>query len=233
MNYKNLTKLIIFSLSLSFVSTFLKAENLEEVYELALKNDPLLKAAEASYRAGKENKVQGRSGLLPNLSVSGSTNWNEYRVMDQIIDQYNSNNYSGRLSQPLFRMDKWFQFKRGKSLSESSEAEFAYQQQETMIRVASAYFNVLNSIDSLNAARAEEKAIGRQKDLAKKRFEVGLAAITEVQETQAAYDLTVVSRITREAQLDSARESLNSIVGKEVTLLSPLKMTSKSHFRIP
>ena len=223
MNYKNLTKLIIFSLSLSFVSTFLKAENLEEVYELALKNDPLLKAAEASYRAGKENKVQGRSGLLPNLSVSGSTNWNEYRVMDQIIDQYNSNNYSGRLSQPLFRMDKWFQFKRGKSLSESAEAEFAYQQQETMIRVASAYFNVLNSIDSLNAARAEEKAIGRQKDLAKKRFEVGLAAITEVQETQAAYDLTVVSRITREAQLDSARESLNSIVGKEVTLLSPLK----------
>ena len=88
MNYKNLIKFIVFSLSLSFFSTFLKAENLEEVYELALKNDPLLKAAEASYRAGKENKVQGRSGLLPNLSVSGSTNWNEYRVMDQIIDQY-------------------------------------------------------------------------------------------------------------------------------------------------
>jgi outer membrane protein len=120
-------------------------------------------------------------------------------------------------------MDKWFQFKRGKALSESAGAEFAYQQQETMIRVASAYFNVLNSIDSLNAARAEEKAIGRQRDLAKKRFEVGLAAITEVQETQAAYDLTVVSRISREAQLDSAKEGLTSIVGKEITLLSPLK----------
>ena len=108
--------------------------------------------------------------------------------MDQIIDQYNSNNYSARLTQPVFRMDKWFQFRRGKALTQSAEAEFAYQQQETMIRVASAYFNVLNSIDSLNAAKAEEKAIGRQKDLAKKRFEVGLAAITEVQETQAAYD---------------------------------------------
>ena len=142
--------------------------------------------------------------------------------MDQIIDQYNSNNYSARLTQPVFRMDKWFQFRRGKALTQSAEAEFAYQQQETMIRVASAYFNVLNSIDSLNAAKAEEKAIGRQKDLAKKRFEVGLAAITEVQETQAAYDLTVVSRISREAQLDSAREGLTSIVGKDITLLSPL-----------
>ena len=223
MNYNNLVKLIIFSLSFSLISNFLKGENLEEIYELALKNDPLLKAAEATYRAGKENKAQGRAGLLPTLSISGSSNWNEYRVLDQIIDQYNSNNYSGRLSQPIFRMDKWFQFKRGKSLSDSAQAEFGYQQQETMIRVASAYFNVLNSIDSLNAARAEEKAIGKQKDLAKKRFEVGLAAITEVQETQAAYDLTVVSRISREAQLDSAKETLNSIVGKEITLLSPLK----------
>jgi len=223
MNYNNLVKLIIFSLSFSLISSFLKGENLEEIYELALKNDPLLKAAEATYRAGKENKAQGRAGLLPTLSISGSSNWNEYRILDQIIDQYNSNNYSGRLSQPIFRMDKWFQFKRGKSLSDSAQAEFGYQQQETMIRVASAYFNVLNSIDSLNAARAEEKAIGKQKDLAKKRFEVGLAAITEVQETQAAYDLTVVSRISREAQLDSARETLNSIVGKEIALLSPLK----------
>lgn len=199
-----------------------KAENLSDVYELALKNDPLLRAAEATYRAGKENKTQGIAGLLPTLSISGSTNWNEYRVEEQLIDQYNSNSYFANLNQPIFRLDKWFQFERGSALSEAASAEFAYQQQETMIRVASAYFNVLNSIDSLNAARAEEKAIGRQKDLAKKRFDVGLAAVTEVQETQAAFDLTVVSRIAREAQLDSAQETLTSIVGRDIKLLSPL-----------
>ena len=199
-----------------------KAENLSDVYELALKNDPLLRAAEATYRAGKENKTQGIAGLLPTLSISGSTNWNEYRVEERLIDQYNSNSYFANLNQPIFRLDKWFQFERGSALSEAASAEFAYQQQETMIRVASAYFNVLNSIDSLNAARAEEKAIGRQKDLAKKRFDVGLAAITEVQETQAAFDLTVVSRIAREAQLDSAQETLTSIVGRDIKLLTPL-----------
>ena len=213
---------IYFLVSLIAISSPLRTENLADVYELALKNDPLLKAAEATYRAGKENKTQGIAGLLPTLSVGGSTNWNEYRVEEQIIDQYNSNSYLASLNQPIFRLDKWFQFERGTALSEAASAEFAYQQQETMIRVASAYFNVLNSIDSLNAARAEEKAIGRQKDLAKKRFDVGLAAITEVQETQAAFDLTVVSRIAREAQLDSARESLTSIVGRDIKLLSPL-----------
>lgn len=213
---------IYIPLILILFSAHIKAENLADVYELALKNDPLLKAAEATYRAGKENRVQGIAGLLPTLSVGGSTNWNEYRVEEQLIDQYNSNSYLASLNQPIFRLDKWFQFERGTALSEAASAEFAYQQQETMIRVASAYFNVLNSIDSLNAARAEEKAIGRQKDLAKKRFDVGLAAITEVQETQAAYDLTVVSRIAREAQLDSAQESLTSIVGRDIKLLSPL-----------
>ena len=215
-----------FSLSISLLlltlAGFLKSENLSDVYELALKNDPLLRAAEATYRAGKENKSQGIAGLLPTLSIGGSTNWNEYRVEEQLQDQYNSNSYYGNINQPIFRLDKWFQFERGTALSESAEAEFAYQQQETMIRVASAYFNVLNSFDNLNAAEAEEKAIQRQKDLAKKRFDVGLAAITEVQETQAAYDLTIVSRIARQAQLDSAQETLTSIIGRDITLLSPL-----------
>ena len=213
---------LLLSLLSIIITGSIKAENLADVYELALQNDPLLRAAEATYRAGKENKRQGIAGLLPTLSISGSTNWNEYRVEEQLQDQYNSNSYLANLNQPIFRLDKWFQFERGTALSEAAEAEFAYQQQETMIRVASAYFNVLNSIDSLNAAKAEEKAIGRQKDLAKKRFDVGLAAITEVQETQAAFDLTVVSRIAREAQLDSAQETLTSIVGRDIKLLSPL-----------
>jgi outer membrane protein len=213
---------LLLSLLSLIITGSIKAENLADVYELALKNDPLLRAAEATYRAGKENKRQGIAGLLPTLSISGSTNWNEYRVEEQLQDQYNSNSYLANLNQPIFRLDKWFQFERGTALSEAAAAEFAYQQQETMIRVASAYFNVLNSIDSLNAAKAEEKAIGRQKDLAKKRFDVGLAAITEVQETQAAFDLTVVSRIAREAQLDSAQETLTSIVGRDIKLLSPL-----------
>jgi outer membrane protein len=215
-------RITIASLSLFFISSPVFSENLEDIYELALKNDPLLRSAEATYRSNMEYKSQGRAGLLPSLSISGSTNWNEYRVQDELIDAYNSNNHSANISQPLFRMDRWFQFKQGKAISESASAEFAHQQQQTMIRVATAYFNVLNSIDSLNASKAEEKAIGRQKDLAKKRFDVGLAAITEVHETQAAYDLSVVASIAREAQLDMSRENLAAIIGAEIPLLSPL-----------
>ena len=213
-----LTCLIFFFMTIEQVAS----EDLKDIYEMALLNDPTFKAAEASLRAGKEYKVQGRAGLLPSLNLSGSTGWNEYRLEEQLLDEYNSNNHSASLQQPLFRMDRWFQFRQGKALTENAIAEFSYQQQETMIRVATNYFNVLNAIDNLSASQAEEEAIGRQRDQAKKRFEVGLASITEVQDTQAAYDLSVVGRITRESQLDSAKESLSAIIGGVLPLLSPL-----------
>ena len=106
------SKTLIASFIMFSVSVF--SENLEDIYELALKNDPLLKSAEATYRSGQEYKVQGRAGLLPNLSISGSTNRNEYRDLDELRDEYNSNNYSATFSQPLFRMDRWFKFRQGK-----------------------------------------------------------------------------------------------------------------------
>ena len=209
-------------LFLFMVASQINAEDLKDIYELALLNDPTFKAAEASFRAGKEYKVQGRAGLLPSLNLTGSTGWNEYRLEEQLLDEYNSNNHSVSLQQPVFRLDRWFQFKQGKALTESASAEFAYQQQELLIRVAISYFNVLNAKDSLVASKAEEEAIGRQRDQAKKRFEVGLASITEVQDTQAAYDLSVVGRIIGESQLDSAKESLSAIIGGVLPLLSPL-----------
>ena len=218
---------ILRNISASLISLLLfidqaYSEDLKDIYELALINDPTFKAAEASFRAGKEYKVQGRAALLPTLNISGATGWNEYRLEEQLLDEYNSNNKSAILQQPVFRLDKWFQFRQGKALTDSATAEFAYQQQEIMIRVSTSYFNILYAIDSLSASKAEEEAIGRQRDQAKKKFEVGLVSITEVQDTQAAYDLSVVRRIVAEGQLDNAKEFLSAIIGSSPPLLSPL-----------
>ena len=98
----------------------------------------------------------------------------------------NSNVYLANLNQPIFRLDKWFQFERGNALSEAAAAEFAYQQQETMIRVASAILMYLTPSIVLMPHRG--KSDWSSKD-SQKRGLTGLALITEVQETQAAYDL--------------------------------------------
>ena len=198
------------------------SESLLDIYNEALDNDPTFKAAEYSYLADKELKVQGRAALLPSLTLSGSTNWNEYYQNKELQQQYNSFSTSARVSQPLFRLDTWFQYRQSKSLTDAAEADFAFEQQNLLVRTAELYFGVLRAIDNLNAAISEEKAIKKQLDQAKQRFEVGLSAITGVQEAQLAYDLSKASRIRTEGSLYSARESLNALIGREIFSLNEL-----------
>ena len=212
------TKLFIVLLITGNVSS----ESLLDIYNEALVNDPTFKAAEYSYLADKELKVQGRAALLPSLTLSGSTNWNEYYQNKELQQQYNSFSTSARVSQPLFRLDTWFQYRQSKSLTDAAEADFAFEQQNLLVRTAELYFGVLRAIDNLNAAISEEKAIKKQLDQAKQRFEVGLSAITGVQEAQLAYDLSKASRIRTEGSLYSARESLNALIGREIFSLNEL-----------
>lgn len=216
---KQSTKLTFAILTLTFS---LYSENLLDIYNEALENDPTFKAAEFSYLADKELVVQGRAALLPSLTISGSTNWNEYYQDKQLQQEYNSFSSSARLTQPLFRLDSWFQYKQSKSLTNAAEADFAYEQQNLLVRTAELYFGVLRAIDNLNAAISEEKAIKKQLDQAQQRYEVGLSAITGVQEAQLAYDLSKASRINSEGKLFSAREALNALIGREIFSLDEL-----------
>ena len=205
-----------------FISFNISSESLLDIYNEALENDPTYKAAEYSYLADKELKVQGRAALLPSITLSGSTNWNEYYQNKELQQQYNSFSTSARVTQPLFRLDTWFQYRQSKSLTDAAEADFAFEQQNLLVRTAELYFGVLRAIDNLNAAISEEKAIKKQLDQAKQRFEVGLSAITGVQEAQLAFDLSKAARIRTEGSLYSARESLNALIGREIFSLNEL-----------
>jgi len=205
-----------------FFAANISSESLLDIYNEALENDPTYKAAEYSYLADKELKVQGRAALLPSITLSGSTNWNEYYQNKELQQQYNSFSSSARVSQPLFRLDTLFQYRQSQSLTDAAEADFAYEQQNLLVRTAELYFGVLRAIDNLNAAISEEKAIKKQLDQAKQRFEVGLSAITGVQEAQLAFDLSKASRIRTEGSLYSARESLNALIGREIFSLNEL-----------
>ena len=198
------------------------ADSLLDIYNDALENDPQYKSAEFSYLSGKEIKVQGRAGLLPNISISAQTNWNEYYQNGNLQNEYNNFNSSARLTQPLIRLDSWFKYRQSKFLTDAAEADFAYSQQALIVRTAELYFNVLRAIDNLSAARSEEKAIKKQLDQIRQRYEVGLAAVTEVQEAQLAFDLSLASRTRVEGEVYTAKEALNALVGREILSLDGL-----------
>ena len=121
--YKNLLK--VTALCVLVFSVHTSAENILDIYNEALENDPTFKAAEYSYLADKEIKVQGRASLLPSVSISGNTNWNEYYQNKELTQNYNSFSSSASITQPLFRLDNWFNYKQSRSLTDAAEADLS------------------------------------------------------------------------------------------------------------
>jgi outer membrane protein len=201
------------------------ADNLRDIYELALRNDPTIRAAEASYKAGLEAEKLGLSGLLPqingsaNLNMSDLSNDGGFAVGNEVFSNINDTRtdtqiWGVSLDQRVFDMPAWFGFTRGKELTRQAEAQFAADQQALIVRVAEDYFAVLRALDNLKASRAQEKANQRQLEQTQQRFDVGLIAITDVHEARAAYDLSVAVRLGDEGNLGVALERLSILTGQ-------------------
>jgi len=136
-----------------------------------------------------------------------------------VIDQA-SHGWTATLSQTLF---DWGQFK---TLSQADkrvvQAETTYEaaKQDLTTRVATRYFAVLQAEDNLASARSAREAISRQLEQAQRRFEVGLIAITDVQQSQAGYDTAVATEISAQQTLATAHEFLREIIGEDIAKLA-------------
>jgi outer membrane protein len=219
------------------------AASLLEIYQQALQSDPQIHEAEARRLAALEAKPQARGVLLPQISANAGWSRTE-RDGDSFNLALDSNlgfsqetdqtNWQVSLRQTVFRWDQIVNLKRADKTVTRAEAVREAAQQDLIIRVAQRYFDVLAAEDRLLSIHADRQAIARQLEQAKQRFEVGLIAITDVQESQAAYDQAVANEIAAKRALSTAREFLREITGQHVSTLSapkpdlPLKGPEKS-----
>ncbi len=225
------------SLALFLSCVSLQADSLRDIYELALENDAQLKAEEAVYLAKRETENLSRSALLPQVSTAysyqhsdGDTDalgpiFNEDGIT--IADTFTNQNidtegYVISLNQSLFDLSAWFSFQSGKEVTKEAEATFASNQQNLIVRVVEAYLLVLRAQDNLAASQAQERAFERQLEQTQQRFEVGLIAITDVYEAQAARDLSQVTRIVDENNVSVALERLSILTGQPQNNLNVL-----------
>ena len=194
--------------------------DLLQVYREALVNDAQYTAARATAEAGREKLPQGLAGLLPVIGGTANTVWNEnkYRVdhAARTGKEYNTNAYNVSLTQPLFRWQNVIQYDQAKWQVVQTEANFAQASQDLVLRVAQAYFDVLNAQENLKAVRATKQSIALQREQARKNFEVGTATITDTHEAQSRYDLASAQELAGENDLEVKRYVLRQIVGKEV-----------------
>ena len=230
-------RVTLLALALASTVATSHAASLRDIYELALTNDAQLKAEQAQYKANLETEKLSRAALLPQVNAT----W-DYTDTDQDVTgesfaveeditaiQTRTNTdttrdgYQVSLTQALFDLPAWFTFQSGKEFSKQAEATFAANQQNLILRVVEAYLAVLRAQEILSASQAQERALERQLEQTRQRFEVGLIAITDVYEAQAAYDLAPVNRITDENSVSVALERLSVLTGQEHSNLDVLE----------
>ncbi|MEX9251714.1 outer membrane channel protein TolC [Pseudenterobacter timonensis] len=216
---------ILIGLSLTGFSAMSQAENLLQVYKQARLSNPELRRSAADRDAAFEKINEARSPLLPQLGLGADYTYsNGFRDANGVNS--NATSASLQLTQTLFDMSKW----RTLSLQEKSAGiqDVTYQadQQTLILNTAQAYFQVLSAIDTLAFTEAQKQAIYRQLDQTTQRFNVGLVAITDVQNARSQYDTVLANEVTARNDLDNAVENLRQITGNYYPELASLNVES-------
>ena len=218
-------------------SSFSYGDDLLSILQIALENDPTLRQAEASYRENRESMIQSRASLLPSLGIGGSTSRLTSGPTDSIYSNVtdptsgktlfkrvandhsfrpglNNHGWGMSLSQSVLNLANWYTFQSAKARDKAAAVNLAAQEQDLIMRVASAYFDVLRAIDMLDTNVQEEEAALRSLDQTRQREAVGLVAITDVFDSQAAYDLARNTTFLQQDLLQSRYEALEAITGQ-------------------
>jgi outer membrane protein len=211
--------------------------DLIEVYELARVNDPLLALVESNSLAIGEGVAQARSFLLP--QVAGDYSWqntdsdgSSQQFVDDPVPGFETFAFSSdiddkgwgaQLTQSIFSWTNWKNLAASRETALAGQFDYEAAADNLLQRSANVYFGVLRAKDNLAFAMADEAALKRQLEQAEQRFEVGLSAITDVEEARARYDAARATTISARNVLDDAKVAVAELTGKAITELKPVK----------
>lgn len=202
------------------------AISLEEAYQLALQNDPTYRAAVYGNEAGQENRIIGRSYLLPSLSGS-------YSSLDTKSDitagrqkshrEYMSKSGTIQLRQSIFNLEAMARYRQGIAQANASEAQLDLARQQLIVRVVGAYVEAIFADDQLALAQAQRDMLAEQMAVNDRLYKAGEGTVTDRLETQAKLDLAEARLLEVRDVQRAAFVTLSGIVGEEITSLDKLR----------
>lgn len=212
------------------------AADFAQVYQDALANDPTYQQAHATYMAAQEARPEAWALLLPQISGSAGRTWQHTSGVNTQVssgatgqpapfsfhatDHISARQWSLNLSQELFSWTDWMGLKAADSQVAQAQATYEAAAQNLILRVATAYFNVLSTLDTLQAQESSLQAYDLQLEQANKRYQVGLIAITDVEQARAARDTAAAAVIADKQALATAEDQLEVLTGRQYDTLS-------------
>jgi outer membrane protein len=212
-----------------------QAQSLIELYESARDYDATYQGARAQYEADLARAEQAKAGIRPQVGMSaGYSSANQELATAAGTDRRHLTTPTLTISatQPLYRPANWAAYEQSKRQADSAQAALTIAQQDLIVRVSQAYFDVLSSQDNLTLVRAQKAAVAQQLASARRNFEIGTATITDQREAQASHDLVVAREIAAENDLQVKRLALDQLVGRQgsspVPLAAPVALPAVS-----
>ena len=223
-SFRLLPLVLALGASISFSA---QAQSLAELYTAAQAYDATYQSAKSQYGASLAKADQAKALLLPTAGlVVGTSQTNQDTKAPAIV----ANNYTYQtdtgtvsVSQPLYRPANWATYEQGKKQVDIAQAQLLTADQDLLIRVSQAYFDVLAATDTVAFVKSQKSAVGEQLSSAKRNFEVGTSTITDSREAQARYDLVIAQQLAAENDLLVKTLALNQLVGQPNAAPKPLK----------
>lgn len=219
----------VMGLCLVFTSTA-KADNLLDVYEQALKNDPTYLAGVHKYGADKEGYIQARSALLPTISFDASRTENKQDIKssdNQVFGsgstQYPTTEYTLSINQSVYSYSNWARLRQSESRGESYKAELGAVEQGLLLRTAEAYFAALAVYEEHSYIQAEEKSVQQHFELVETKRKDGLARQTDFLDAQARYLQTKARGLEIRSRLKDSLEMIGEMTGSTPASLALLE----------
>ncbi len=200
-----------------------QAQSLTALYDAARAYDATYQSARSQYDANLARAEQARAGILPTAGLSAGYSRSDFENTNPVVNRnYPTTTGTVSASQPIYRPANWATYEQGKRQVDLAQAQLDAAEQDLIVRVSQAYFDVLASQDSLAFVRAQKTAVAEQLAAAKRNFEVGTSTVTDSREAQARYDLVIAQEIAAENDLRVKKLALDQLVGKANTDPTPL-----------
>ena len=200
----------------------LQAQSLLDLYSAARGFDASYQSAKSQFDATLAKSAQARAAILPTANFALGASRSNQEILPQPERSYGSQTATISASQPLYRPANWATYEQGNKQIALAQAQLQAAEQDLIVRVSQAYFDVLASTDSLAFVKSQKTAVAEQLASAKRNFEVGTSTITDSREAQARFDLVVAQELAAENDLRVKTIALNQLVGKSDAAPKPL-----------
>ena len=205
---------VAFALALTLGSGLGQAQSLGALYEAARAYDASFLSARALAESAQYKAAQADALRRPSASLTGTVSMVESNLPNRNNTSLSNQTLALAGSYPLYNRANLATMSQAQRSLELSQADLELAEQDLVVRVAQAYFDVLAATDTLAAAQTGKKAISEQLASAKRNFEVGTATITDTREAQARFDLATARELVADNDLRTKRTVLDQLVGR-------------------